>query len=118
MIKVFNSYVGAEIAVNSFGLFVSICKLIAQDEHTLEEHREYSDYGFGRVIFETDRFGGGYACFNFDLNTCAVTYAKGQPEEEQVTDLNKLIQIVKTQKKRLLKLRDLKAVSEMINAEY
>jgi hypothetical protein len=118
MIKVFNSYVGGEIAVNSFSLFVSVCKLIAQEEHTLEDHREYTEYGFGRVTFETDRFGGGYASFNFDLKTNAVTYAKGQPEQEEITDLKRLIQIVSTQRKRLLKVRDLKAVAERINAEY
>lgn len=118
MIKVFNSYVGGEIAVNSFSLFVSVCKLIAQEEHTLEDHREYTECGFGRVTFETDRFGGGYASFNFDLKTNAVTYANGQPEQEEITDLKRLIQIVSTQRKRLLKVRDLKAVAERINAEY
>ena len=118
MIKVYNSYVGAEIAVNNFDLFVSICKLIAQDQHTLEDHREYTEQGWGRVTFETDRFGGGYASFNFDLQTDAVTYAKGEPEEEQISSLARLTEIVSTQRRRLLRVRDLRAISERVNAEY
>lgn len=118
MITVFNAYVGTEIKVNTFGMFVAVCKLIAQDEHTLEEHREYAEYGWGQVTFETDRFGGGYASFNFDIRTGAVTYAKGQPEQEDITDLKRLIQIVRTQRKRMERVRDLRAVGERINAEY
>jgi len=118
MIKVFNSYVGAEIAVNSFGLFVSVCKLIAQDMHTLEEHTECTEYHWGQVAFMTDKFGGVYAIFNFDTRTNDVTYMKGHPEEEPVTSLEQLIKLTNTARRRLEKVRDLKAVSAMINAEY
>ena len=118
MIKVFNSFVGAEIEVRSFSLFVSICKLIAQDLHTLEEHREYPEYGWGSVWFMTDKFGGGYAGFHFDTRTNAVTFAKGHPEEEQVTSLERLIEITDTARRRMLKVRDMNAVSEFINSQY
>jgi len=105
MIKVFNSFVGAEISVNSFSFFVSICKYVAEKLHTLEDHREYAEHGFGRVTFETDRFGGGYASFNFDLNTNAVTFAKGYPEEEQVTSLERLIEITDRLRQRMERVR-------------
>lgn len=118
MIKVFNSYVGAEIDVNSFGLFVSVCKLLAEKLHTLEEHTESPEYNWGQVAFMTDKFGGVYAIFNFDTRTNEVTFMKGHPEQEQVTSLEQLIKLIKTTRKRMEKVRDLKAVSQMINAEY
>ncbi len=118
MIKVFNSYVGAEIAVNSFGLFVSVCKLLAEKLHTLEEHTETPEYNWGQVAFMTDKFGGVYAIFNFDTRTNEVTFMKGHPEQEQVTSLEQLIKLIKTTRKRMEKVRDLKAVGQMINAEY
>ena len=118
MIKVYNSYVGAEIAVNTFDLFVSICKLIAQEQHTLEDHREYHEYRWGAVWFMTDKFGGTYAQFHYDLTTGTVTYAKGQPEEEEVTTLQRLVEIINTQRRRLLRVRDLGAVYARINEEY
>lgn len=118
MIKVFNAYVGTEIDVNSFSFFASVCKYLAEQLRTLCEVREYTEHGWGQVTFETDRFGGGYASFNYDMRTGAVTYAKGHPEQEDVTTLERLRDIVNTQRKRMLRVRDLRAVSEAVNSEY
>ena len=118
MIKVFNSYVGAEMQVNSFDFFVSICKYVAEKLQTLEEHRDFPEHKFGQVIFETDKFGGMYADFSFKHDSGAVLYAAGTAEQEQIFSLERLIQIVKVQRSRLEKVRDLAAIAAHINAEY
>ena len=118
MIKVFNSYVGTEVKVNNFDFFVSICKYVAEKLQTLEEHRDFPEHRFGRVIFETDRFGGTYADFSFKHDSGAVLYAAGTAEQEQIFSLERLIEIVKVQRSRLEKVRDLAAISAHINAEY
>ena len=118
MIKVFNSFVGAEISVNSFSLFTSICKYLAEKMHTLEEHREYQEHGFGSVWFMTDKFGGNYAGFHFNLKTSEVTYMKGHPKEERITSLERMTALIEADRKRMMQARDLRAISERVNAEY
>ena len=118
MIKVFNAYIGTEIKVDTFSLFASICKYVAEKLLTLEEHKDYPEHQWGSVWFMTDRFGGNYASFHFDATTAEVTYMKGYPQEERVTSLERLVDLVKADKKRMERARDLYAVAEAINREY
>lgn len=104
--------------VTSFREFAEICKQIAYDLHTLVEIREYPQYDWASVIFETDKFGGSYLGLHYDYNTGVVTAEYGTDRAQEIYDEDQLRALVKRERDYMLQHRDMQYISDMINAEY
>ena len=82
------------------------------------EKHEYPNYGWGSVVFMTDKFGGVYANFHFDFATGKVVNWFGQKDEAEMPDFKTLEKTVVLAKAKLEKSRDLGKIYKMINDEY
>lgn len=102
----------------NFSDFANTCKIIANNLHTMVEVKDYSQYGFGKVAFMTDKFGGTYVFLHFDMETGHITNWYGHPEAREINDLSFLSYFVKSEMEKMLKSRDLEEISDRINTEY
>lgn len=101
-----------------YEIFVCDCENIAKELHTIVEAKKYERYGWASIVFMTDKFGGTYLCLHYNLNTNKITYKYGFDSAEEIKDLERLKELVKTERDKMLKERDLDYISEMINGEY
>lgn len=97
---------------------VFACKCLAAFLETHVDIKEYDDYGWAQIAFETDSFGGVYTILHYDFGTGDLTKDFGTEKQLDISRLCDLYQIVKDDLERELKERDLNYISEMINAEY
>ena len=97
---------------------VFACKCLAVFLETQVVIKEYREYGWVSIVFQTDNFGGCYTCLHYDLCTGELRKDFGTDRELDIDRLSTLYKIVKEDLERMLKERDLEAVSEFINAEY
>ena len=102
----------------SFNDFANTCKTIANNLQTMVEVNDYSEYGWGQVAFMTDKFGGTYVCLHFDMKTGKVTNWFGHKDAREINDISFLSYFVKSEMQKMLKARDMEALSEFINSQY
>ena len=102
----------------SFNELTSICKNLASELHTMMEVHEYTQYGWAAISFMTDKFGGTYVHLHYDLKTGVVTNWYGSDHARVVETLDQLRMMVKYYMKKMLKARDMKALSDFINEQY
>lgn len=98
--------------------FVCACKMLAKQEHTMIDVREYADYGWTSIGFETDAFGGTYVHLHVDNKTGVVHNWFGSEKEQVIETFAQLCQLVHTEKERMLKARDMQALTDFINDQY
>lgn len=101
-----------------FDKFVSLCQEIAREEDTMIEVKDYPKFGWAAISFMTDRFGGVYVHLHFDHKTRDIVNWYGHDGAVQLESVEQLKNLVRTEKEKLLKVRDLNKVYEMVNAEY
>ena len=102
----------------SYKNLVEYCEKLAHELHTIMETREYTEFGWASIVFETDKFGGDYVNLHYDLNTGIVTNWYGSDRARVVDNLDQLKMMVKYYMKKMLKARDMNAVSDFINSQY
>lgn len=98
--------------------FVMGCENIAKELHTMMEAKKYDKYGWASIAFMTDKFGGVYVHLHYDLNTNKVVNWYGFKNETEITDLQQLKELVRVERDKLLKERDMESIYEQINNEY
>lgn len=98
--------------------FVMDCKNIAKELHTMMEAKKYEKYGWASIAFMTDKFGGVYVHLHYDLNTNKVVNWYGFEKETEITDLQQLKELVRAERYKLLKERDMESIYEQVNNEY
>ena len=97
---------------------VFACKCLAAFLKTHVVIKEYREYGWVSIVFQTDNFGGCYTILHYDLGTGDLRKDFGTEKELDIDRLSTLYEIVKEDLEHELEVRDLSYVSEMINAEY
>ena len=102
----------------SYKNLVEYCENLANELHTMMEAREYAEFGWASICFETDKFGGTYVCLHYDLKTGVVTNWYGSEHARVIDTLDQLRMMVKYYMKKMLKSRDMNAVSDFINSQY
>lgn len=102
----------------NYETFVQVCKDIANNLHTMMEVKEYKEYGWASIAFMTDKFGGVYVHLHYDLKTNKVVNWYGMQNETEITDLQQLKELVRVERDKLLKERDMESIYEQINNEY
>lgn len=98
--------------------FVMDCENIARELHTIIEAKKYEKYGWASIAFMTDKFGGVYVHLHYDLNTNKVVNWYGMDKETEITDLQQLKELVRVERDKLLKERDMYEIYEQVNNEY
>lgn len=98
--------------------FVMDCENIAKELHTMMEAKKYDKYGWASIAFMTDKFGGVYVHLHYDLNTNKVVNWYGFKDETEITDLQQLKGLVRVERDKLLKERDMYEIYEQVNNEY
>ena len=98
--------------------FVMDCENIAKELHTMMEAKKYEKYGWASIAFMTDKFGGVYVHLHYDLNTNKVVNWYGMPYQTEITDLQQLKELVRVERDKLLKERDMESIYEQVNSEY
>lgn len=98
--------------------FVMDCENIAKELHTMMEAKKYDRYGWASIAFMTDKFGGVYAHLHYDLNNNKVVNWYGMDKETEITDLQQLKELVRVERDKLLKERDMYEIYEQVNNEY
>lgn len=93
------------------------CESLAKSEHTMMQIRDYNEYGWTGIAFETDAFGGCYLDLHIEHNTRNAYYWLGD-EKKYVTTTEEICRLVHEEKEKMLKARDMKGLSEFINSEY
>ncbi len=101
-----------------FKKFVILCQEIAREQNTMMEVKDYPQYGWASVAFMTDKFGGVYVSLHYDHKTRDVVNWFGHDGAVQLESVEQLKNLVKTEKEKLLQVRDLNKVYAMVNAEY
>lgn len=99
-------------------IFVMDCENIARELHTIIEAKKYEKYGWASIAFMTDKFGGVYVHLHYDLNTNKVVNWYGMKNETEITDLQQLKELVRVERDKLLKERDMESIYEQVNNEY
>ena len=97
---------------------VFACKVLAAMLETQVVIKEYLEYGWVSIVFQTDSFGGCYTILHYDLGTGELRKNYGRSDEIDIDRLSTLYQIVKEDLERELKVRALEAVSDFINSQY
>lgn len=97
---------------------VFACKCLAAFLETHVVIKEYREYGWVSIVFQTDNFGGCYTILHYDLGTGDLRKNFGTKDELDIDRLSTLYKIVKEDLEHELEVRDLSYISEMINAEY
>lgn len=98
--------------------FVMDCENIAKELHTIMEAKKYEKYGWASIAFMTDKFGGVYVHLHYDLKTNKVVNWYGMQKETEITDLQQLKELVRVERDKLLKERDMESIYEQVNSEY
>lgn len=101
-----------------YEIFEVFCEALAKNLHTIVECSRYDDYGWASVDFMTDKFGGGYAHFHYDLKTNVITYNFGYPDSKVINDISELPSLVKARRDYMLKARDMDGLYKFINDQY
>ena len=110
--------VGRVADINNFDELVDICKKIATELHTLLDIREYPEYGWARISFETDHFGGTYVNLHYDFNTGEIVNWYGHKDAQLINTEYQLRSLVKKELKKELKARNFEALQDMLDSEY
>lgn len=105
--------------INNFDQLVSICKEIVKNytTHSFVEEHVYTAFGWGSVAIMTDHFGGTYVNLHYKFKTGKVTNWYRDKGEQVIEDVDQLINVIIKSEAAHLKGRDLKAISDRINAE-
>lgn len=103
---------------NNYLKFVMDCENIAKELHTIMEAKKYDRYGWASIAFMTDKFGGVYVHLHYDLNTNKVVNWYGFEKATEITDSKQLKELVRVERDKLLKERDMESVYEQVNNEY
>ena len=98
--------------------FVMDCENIARELHTMMDAKKYDRYGWASIAFMTDKFGGVYVHLHYDLNNNKVVNWYGMDTETEITDLQQLKELVRVERDKLLKERDMESIYEQVNSEY
>lgn len=104
--------------MNNYTELVSICKRIAQEIGTMMEVKDYLQFGWSRITFMTDKFGGSYMGVNFNHNTLEAVFCLCAYEGQKVDGIVALVDRVREEKAKMEAARDLEAVYAHINEEY
>lgn len=106
--------------IKNFDQLVSICKEIVKNHttHSFVEEHVYTAFGWGSVAIMTDHFGGTYVNLHYKFKTGKVTNWYGMKDKQVIEDIGQLTSLIKDSEEALLKGRDLKAIYDLINAEY
>ena len=102
----------------NFNELTNVCKNLASDLHTMVEVSDYTEYGWSAISFMTDKFGGTYVNLHFDHKTGEVVNWYGSKKARKVESIDQLKMMVKYYMKKMLKARDMKALSDFINSQY
>ena len=97
---------------------VFACKVLAAMLETQVKIQEYPEYGWVSIVFQTDNFGGVYTILHYDLGTGELRKDYGTEKELDIDRLSALYKIVKEDMEKMLKARDMEAVSDFINSQY
>jgi hypothetical protein len=97
---------------------VSFCTSLAANLDTGLDVRDYDEYGWTGIAFETDAFGGTYAHIHFDHTTGVATNWYGRPDAVRIESFVHLAAIVKAALAEALRTRDFGAISEMLADQY
>lgn len=101
----------------SFQDFKEFCELIANQQHTMVEFREYPEYRWGSAAFMTDKFGGTYCNFKFDYDTLQVVDSF-DTEIKPYTNFADIIIHITERREREESLRDFDELADFINSQY
>ena len=101
----------------NFEDFKDFCEIIAHQQHTIVEFRDYSEYRFGQAAFMTDKFGGTYCCFKFDYDTLQVVDSF-DTEIKPYTNYADLIIHITKRREQEESLRDFDELYDFINSQY
>lgn len=104
--------------MKTFEEFRVVCEMIADELHAMIEVKEYREYNWCSIVFMTDKFGGNYASFHYDLRTGVITNWYGYPDEKKINGIGELLKIVQESKEEMERNRDLDAIYDRINEEY
>jgi hypothetical protein len=102
----------------NFETFANECKQIAKELHTIMDAKKYDRYGWASIAFMTDKFGGVYVHLHYDINNNKVVNWFGTERETEITDLQQLKELVRVERDKLLKERDMESIYEQVNNEY
>lgn len=97
---------------------VFACKCLATFLETHVVVKEYLEYGWVSIVFETDSFGGVYTNLHYDLGTGELRKDFGTDKELDIDRLSTLYQVVKKDLEHELEVRDFDALSDFINSQY
>ena len=97
---------------------VFACKCLAAFLETHVDIKEYKEYGWAQIAFETDKFGGTYTILHYDFGTGNLRKDFGTDKELDIDRLSTLYKVVKEDLEHMLEVRDLDYISECINDEY
>ena len=101
----------------NFQDFKEFCEMIATQQHTMVEFREYPEYRWGAAVFMTDKFGGTYCNFKFDYDTLEVVDSF-DTEIKPYTNYADLIIHITERREREESLRDFDELYDFINSQY
>ena len=102
----------------SYKDLVFACKCLAAFLETHVVIKEYLEYGWVSIVFETDSFGGCYTILHYDLGTGELRKDFGTDKELDIDRLSTLYQVVKKDLEHELEVRDFDALSDFINSQY
>lgn len=96
--------------------FIDICKMIANEQHTLIKCNVYEEYKFATASFMTDQFGGNYCNIKYDFKTGEVidTFF----DNKKFDNLSDLIIHITVCKEQEEKLRNLDEIYNLVNSEH
>lgn len=97
---------------------VFACKCLAAFLKTHVVIREYREYGWVSIVFETDSFGGCYTNLHYDLGTGNLRKNFGMKDEFDIDCLSTLYEVVKEDLEHMLKVRDFDGLADFINSQY
>ena len=99
--------------------FVFYCKIIAQELNTrVECDNTHNEYGWARVSFQTDPFGGDYLMLNHYKDTGKVVANFGGEDEQEITSISMLTDLVQKNRDEELAGRNLEKIYEQVNEQY